>query len=229
MQARLEVNPLRLFDTKDEGVQELLTEFKPISSVLCEGCREHYRTVRGTLDELEVPNREDPGLVRGLDYYCRTTFEIKAQDGRKTSSLAGGGRYDYLVEQCGGPSTPAVGFSIGIERTLLHLNDEAIDPQRSRQSTVDVYVACRGEAAERYGLVASDLLRGFCRLEVDTSGRSLKAQAKSANLRGAKILLVVGDEELDSGSLQMKNLENGEQNPVDRGALLAVVRKALEG
>ena len=229
LQARLEVNPLRLFDTKDEGVQELLTEFKPISSVLCEGCREHFRTVRGTLDELEVPNREDPGLVRGLDYYCRTTFEIKAQDGRKTSSLAGGGRYDYLVEQCGGPSTPAVGFSIGIERTLLHLNDEAIDPQRSRQSTVDVYVACRGEAAERYGLVASDLLRGFCRLEVDTSGRSLKAQAKSANLRGAKILLVVGDEELDSGSLQMKNLENGEQNPVDRGALLAVVRKALEG
>ncbi|MBU8871467.1 MAG: histidine--tRNA ligase [Gemmatimonadales bacterium] len=229
MQARLDINPLRLFDAKDEGVQELLAGFKPISSMLCGSCKEHFQTVRGTLDEMEVPNQEDPSLVRGLDYYCRTTFEIKAQAGRKTSSLAGGGRYDYLVEQCGGPATPAVGFSIGIERTLLHLNDDPIDPQRSRQSKVDVYVACRGDGAERYGLVASDLLRGFCRLEVDTSGRSLKAQAKSANLRGAKILLIVGQEELATGSLQMKNLENGEQNPVDRGELLAVVRKALEG
>ncbi len=229
MQARLDINPLRLFDAKDEDVQDLLAGFKPISSALCAECKEHFHTVRQTLDDLEVPNQEDPGLVRGLDYYCRTTFEIKAQDGRKTSSLAGGGRYDYLVEQCGGPSTPAVGFSIGVERTLLHLNDDPIDPQRSRQSLVDVYLACKGDAAEQYGLIASDLLRGFCRLEVDTSGRSLKAQAKSANLRKAKILLVVGEEELSDGTLQMKDLESGEQTSVDRGELLAVVRKVLEG
>jgi histidyl-tRNA synthetase len=228
MQGRLELNPLRLFDAKDEGVQELLAGFKPISSVLCEDCREHFKTVRGTLDDLEVPNVEDPALVRGLDYYCRTTFEIKARSGNKTSSLAGGGRYDYLVEQCGGPATPAVGFSIGVERTLLHLNDDAIDPQRSRQSLVDVYVACRGDETERYGLVSADLLRGFCRLELDTSGRSLKAQAKSANLRGARLLLIVGEEELASGSLQIKNLENGGQRQVARGELLAEVRAELE-
>lgn len=228
MQGRLEINPLRLFDAKDDGVQDLLSGFKPISSVLCAECREHFATVRGTLDELEVPNQEDPGLVRGLDYYGRTTFEIKARSGSKTSSLAGGGRYDSLIEQCGGPATPAVGFSIGVERTLLHLNDEPVDPQRSKQSTVDVYVACRGPEAERYGLVGTDLLRGFCRMEVDTSGRSLKAQAKSANLRGARLLLVVGDEEMASGTLQLKYLETGEQSPVDRGDLLAVVRTALE-
>ena len=229
MQERLEINPLRLFDAKEEGVQELLAGFKPISSVLCDECREHYRVVRGTLDDLEVPNHEDPALVRGLDYYSRTTFEIKATAGRKTSSLAGGGRYDSLVAECGGPATPAVGFSIGVERTLMHLNDEPIDPQRSRQSNVDVYVACRGGEAERYALVASDLLRGFCRVEVDTSGRALKAQAKSGNTRAARLLLIVGDEERASDSLQLKNLETGEQSPVARDELLAVVRRILEG
>lgn len=227
MQARLDINPLRLFDAKDEGVQELLAGFKPISSVLCEDCAEHYRVLRGTLGDLEVPHFEDPALVRGLDYYSRTTFEIKATAGRKTSSLAGGGRYDSLIEQCGGPATPAVGFSIGIERTLLHLDDEAIDPQRSRQTPVDVYVACHGPDAERFGLVATDLLRGFCRVEVDTSGRSLKAQAKSANLREAKLMLVAGDDEVAGDRLQLKNLESGEQTPVPRADLLNAVRRAL--
>ena len=227
MQGRLEINPLRMFDSKDEGVQDLLAGFKPISSVLCEACDAHYDLLRGTLADLEVPHHEDPALVRGLDYYCRTTFEIKATAGRKTSSLAGGGRYDDLIEQCGGPATPAVGFSIGIERTLLHLNDETIDPQRSRQTPVDVYLACRGSRAERYGLVAADLLRGFCRVEVDTTGRALKAQAKSANLRQAQLLLVAGEEEIGQEILQLKNLETGEQRSVARGDLLSTVREAL--
>lgn len=195
--------------------------------MLCDDCAEHYRLLRATLTDLEVPHHEDPTLVRGLDYYCRTTFEIKATAGRKTSSLAGGGRYDNLIEQCGGPPTPAVGFSIGIERTLLHLDDEPLDPQRSRQTQVDVYVACRGPEAERYGLVATDLLRGFCRVEVDTSGRALKAQAKSANLREAKLMLVAGDEEIAGDRLQLKNLETGEQIAVPRAELLASVRQAL--
>ncbi len=228
MQGRLDINPLRLFDSKDEGVQELLAGFKPITSVLCESCREHYQQLRGTLSDLDVPHQEDPALVRGLDYYSRTTFEIKATAGRKTSSLAGGGRYDHLIEQCGGPATPAVGFSIGIERTLLHLNDEVLDPQRSRQTQVDVYVACRGSEAERYGLVEADLLRGFCRVEVDTSGRSLKAQAKSANLRRARLMLIVGEEEVEQGILQLKNLEDGEQVSVACGDLLSSVREALD-
>jgi len=229
MRGRIDINPLRLYDTKDEGVQDLLAGFKPITSALCESCRDHHEVVLGTLTDLGVPYVEDPALVRGLDYYCRTTFEIKATAGRKTSSLAGGGRYDYLIEQCGGPATPAVGFSIGVERTLLHLDDEPIDPQRSRQSPVDVYVACTSVEAQRLGFVASDLLRGFCRVEVDTTCRSLKAQAKSANLRKAQFMLVVGDDEVASDTIQLKHLDTGEQKPVARQELLAAVREVLEG
>ena len=229
MRGRIDINPLRLFDAKDDQVQQLLAEFKPITSTLCEGCRRHHQVVTDTLRDLAVPFVEDPSLVRGLDYYCRTTFEIKAVSGRKTSSLAGGGRYDYLVEQCGGPATPAVGFSIGVERTLLHLNDEPIDPQRSRQSRVEVYVACTSLAAQRFGFVNADLLRGFCRVEVDTTGRSLKAQAKSANLRQARLMLVVGDEEVEQGIIQLKHLDTGKQEPVGSSELLAAVREVLAG
>ena len=228
MRDRIDVNPLRLYDAKDEGVQTLLAGFKPITSAICPACREHHEVVKGTLADLEVPFVEDPALVRGLDYYGRTTFEFTAEAGRKQSSLAGGGRYDYLVEQCGGPPTPAVGFSIGIERTLLHLNDEPIDPQRSRQSPVDVYMACMGEGSQRYALGAAELLRGFCRVEVDITGRGMKAQAKSANLRRARFLLVGGESEVAAGNLQLKNLETGEQQPVARTEVLAAVREVLE-
>jgi histidyl-tRNA synthetase len=229
MRSRIDVNPLRMYDAKDEGVQELLAGFKPITDSICDACREHYEIVLATLRDLDVPHEEDPTLVRGLDYYCRTTFEITATAGRKQSSLCGGGRYDYLVEQCGGPATPAIGFSIGIERTLLHLNDDPVDPQRSRQSRVEIYVACKGLDAQRYGFVSADILRGYCRVEVDTSDRSLKAQAKSANLRKARFLLTVGEDEISNDNLQMKNLDTGEQKPVARSQLLAAVREVLEG
>jgi len=229
MQDRIEINPLRLYDAKDEGVQELLASFKPISEALCEDCRVHHSEVVGALEDLEVPFEQDPSLVRGLDYYGRTTFEITGKTKRKQSSLAGGGRYDSLVEQCGGPSTPAVGFSIGIERTLLHLNDTAVDLQRSRQSIVDIYVACKGDGAQRLALNYADRLRGYCRVEIDTTDRSFKAQAKSANLRRARFLLSVGEEEVATGVLQLKNLDNGEQTPVDQGMVLAAVREVLEG
>ena len=229
MRSRIDINPLRLFDAKDDGVQDLLGRFEPITASICEPCRQHHEMFLATLGDLEVPFEEDPSLVRGLDYYCRTTFEITATSGRKQSSLAGGGRYDYLVEECGGPPTPAVGFSLGIERTLLHLNEEPVDPQRSRQSQVDIYVACKGLDAQRFGCVSADILRGFCRVEVDTSDRSLKAQAKSANLRRARFLLTVGEDEITGDILQLKNLDTGEQKPVARTQLLTAVREVLEG
>lgn len=229
MRRRIPINPLRLYDAKDDGVAQLLAGFKPISEALCEDCRQHHAVVCRTLDKLDIPFVDDPALVRGLDYYCRTTFEITAQRGRKQSSLAGGGRYDYLVEQCGGPATPAIGFSIGVERTLLHLKDEVIDPQLSRQSPVDVYLACRGLAAQEVALVHAELLRGLCRVEVDVTGRSLKAQAKSANLRQAQIMLVLGEKEVQDDAVQLKVLETGEQRQVDGNLVLATVRKILEG
>jgi histidyl-tRNA synthetase len=229
MRGRIDVNPLRLYDTKDEGVANLLSEFKPITEDLCANCREHHEIVCRTLEQLEIPFVNDPALVRGLDYYCRTTFEITSGRGRKQSSLAGGGRYDYLVEQCGGPPTEAIGFSIGVERTLLHLNDAPIDPQRSRQSPVDVYVACMDKTAQEFALVQTGLLREHCRVEIDTTGRALKAQAKSANLRRAKIMIVVGEQEVQAQAVQLKNLATGEQKQVEGKSLLSAVQNVLEG
>ncbi|MCB1182137.1 histidine--tRNA ligase [bacterium] len=229
MQGRIDINPLRLYDAKDAGVQELLRDFKPITDALCPACREHHAVVTACLTELDVPIEADPALVRGLDYYCRTTFEITATSGRKQSSLCGGGRYDHLVEECGGPPTPAVGFSIGVERTLLHLDDTPFDPQRSPQTAVDVYVACAGLAAQQAGFVVADVLRRDWRVEVDTTGRAVKAQAKGANLRRARVMLVVGDEELAGGTMVLRNLATGEQEPVARDAIPAAVREVLEG
>jgi histidyl-tRNA synthetase len=229
MRERIGINPLRLYDAKDDGVQELLRSFKPITDDLCANCRSHHAVVTSTLQEAGIPVEQDPALVRGLDYYCRTTFEITATSGRKQSSLCGGGRYDYLVEQCGGPATPAVGFSIGVERTLLHLDDTPVDLQRSPQSTVDVYVACQGQVAQQAGFAVARALRRFCRVEVDTSDRSVKAQAKSANLRGAKVMLTIGDNELAAGTLMLRNLETGQQAPVARDDLPAAVREVLAG
>ena len=229
MRSRIGTNPLRLFDAKDDGVEELLAGFRPITDAICGACRDHHAVVRATLADLEVPFVDDPTLVRGLDYYGRTTFEFTAASGRKQSSLAGGGRYDYLVEQCGGPPTPAIGFSVGIERTLLHLADEPVDPQLSRQAQVDVFVAAVGDEAQRYALTGADRLRGFCRVEVDTTGRALKAQLKSANLRRARVLLVAGEQERQDGTMQMKDLATGEQQTVDRTQILAAVREVLEG
>jgi len=166
--------------------------------------------------------------VRGLDYYSRTTFEVTARTERKQSSLAGGGRYDGLIGQCGGPETPAIGFSVGIERTLLHLNDDPVDLQRSRQSVVDVYIACIGDKAQRYALASGDILRDICRVEIDTSGRGMKAQAKAANQRLARILLIVGDEEINDDIFQLKNLGSGEQQSVPRDHILTAVREVLE-
>jgi len=229
MRGRIDINPLRLYDAKDDGVNQLLAGFKPITESLCQGCRDHHEVVLRTLEKLEVPFVNDPVLMRGLDYYCRTTFEITARSGRKQSSLAGGGRYDYLVEQCGGPATPAVGFSIGVERVLLHLDDKPFDAQRSPQSPVDVYVACTDVGAQEYALIQTADLRDVCRVEIDTTGRSLKAQAKSANLRQAKIMLVVGEQEVQAGTIQLKNFATGEQKQVAGKSLSAAVQEVMEG
>ena len=225
---RIEINPLRFFDVKDDELAAVLAEHPPILESLCGACREHHDTVKATLDDLAIDFAEDPTLVRGLDYYSRTTFEITTQSGRKQSSLCGGGRYDYLVEQCGGPATPAIGFSLGVERTLLCLGDESIDPQRSRQAEVDVYVACLGEAAQRFGFVGAEILRGAFRVEVDVTGRSLKSQLKSAALRRARLVLIAGDEEIKQQNFQLKNLATAVQYPVARNEILTAVREVLE-
>jgi histidyl-tRNA synthetase len=132
-----------------------------------------------------------------------------------------------LIEQCGGEPTPAIGFSMGIERTIKHLYADPVDPQRSRQSLVDVYVVCLGEAAQQYGMVYADLLRGSCRVEVDTTGRAAKSQMKTADSRGARVVLIAGDDEIAQEVFQLKDLSSGEQSPVGCREILTAVREVL--
>jgi len=226
--SRIERNPLRLYDAKDEDVLALVAEHDPISEHICQDCRDHHAKVLECLNDLDIAYEDDPSLVRGLDYYSRTTFEVTARTERKQSSLAGGGRYDGLIGQCGGPETPAIGFSVGIERTLLHLNEDPVDLQRSRQSVVDVYIACIGDQAQRYALASGDILRDICRVEIDTTGRGMKAQAKAANQRLARLLLIVGEDEINDDVFQLKNLGSGEQTSVPRDQILTAVREVLE-
>lgn len=228
--SRLESNPLRLFDCKEEGCQGLLAGYPPILDALCERCRTHHRSVRTGLDALAIAYREEPTLVRGLDYYTRTTFEIvPAGVGGRQSTLCGGGRYDGLIEQCGGDPTPAIGFSLGIERTIRHLYAEPLDPQRGRQSQIDVYMVCLGVQAQQYALVHADLLRGFCRVEVDVTDRAAKSQMKTADSRGARVVLIAGDQEIAQRVFQLKDLGSGAQNPVGCGDVLNAVREVLAG
>ncbi|MFH1841666.1 MAG: histidine--tRNA ligase [bacterium] len=224
---RLVRNPLRLFDCKIEECHALMADYPPIMEALSDQNRAHHRVVCSLLEELGVPYVEDHTLVRGLDYYTRTTFEIMAESDRKQSALCGGGRYDGLVEQCGGPPTPAIGFSLGIERTIRHLYSDTPDPQRSRQCPIDVYVACLDEASQQFGFLHADILREICRVEVDTTGRAIKAQLKAATQRQAKMVLIVGAEEVKRNEFQLKNLESGAQRAVARDELLTNVREVL--
>lgn len=226
-QGRMETNALRLFDCKEEGCRELMAGFEPIDRAVCGECRTHHDAMLGALTGLGVAFEADPSLVRGLDYYTRTTFEISARQDTRQSALCGGGRYDGLVEQCGGPATPAVGFSIGVERLIQHLWPEPVDPQRSRQSEVDVAVVCLGAAAEAHALRHADRLRTAWRVEVDTSGRGAKAQMKGAVARGARVVLIAGDDEVAADQFQMKILATGDQRAVAAASLEDAVGEVL--
>jgi histidyl-tRNA synthetase len=227
-QTRIEKNPLRLFDCKVEECQQLLGRFEPISEAVCDVCKSHHEAVSEALEAMGIEFENDPSLVRGLDYYTRTTFEISLHQDLRQSTLCGGGRYDGLIGQCGGPETPAIGFSMGVERTIRLLYPDVVDFQRSRQTNVDIYIVCMGRASETYALKHADRLRGVCRVEVDSSGRGVKAQMKSANTRNARFVMIAGDDEVTAGSFQLKDLTTGEQEEVPASEILARVREVLD-
>ncbi|MGD1908872.1 MAG: histidine--tRNA ligase [Leptolyngbyaceae cyanobacterium] len=227
-QDRLERNPLRILDSKDAKIQAIVKDAPNLLDFLSEDSQRHFEQVQQCLSDLDIPYRLNPRLVRGLDYYTHTAFEIQSADLGAQATVCGGGRYDGLVAQLGGPDTPAIGWAIGLERLTLLLKQL----QTSTATSMDVYVVSRGEAAERSALrISQDLRQKGLAVEMDLSGAAFGKQFKRADRSGAVACVILGDSEAEQGTAQLKWLATGEQSELSQSALLeqaeAMKQKAI--
>lgn len=223
-QRRLADNPLRILDSKSSVDQDLVREAPSILELLDDADCAHWNELRAALDCLGIPYVVEPHLVRGLDYYTRTLFEVRATAGNlgAQNTLVGGGRYDAMVKDLGGPDVPAFGFAIGIDRVLLAMKTAPIAGARL------CFIAPIGVRALREALViARDLRRDGVRAEVDGRGASLKSMLRRADSLAATVCVVLGDSELDKGVVQLKDLAEHTQAEVPRAALLQTIRDRL--
>jgi len=208
---RIDINPLRAFDSDDEGVQGVMASAPTILDALSEEDQEHFDEVRALLDAAGIGYELDGTLVRGIDYYTRTIFSFVCDALGGQSEIGGGGRYDGLIEQLGGPATPAVGWAAGIERILLALDEE--EPGRGRDAFVAI--ADPGQRRRAMALVTELRNAGFS-AEMDLAGRGLKGQLKHADRIGAARVLILEA----GGTAQLRDMASGEQRPADTGNLL---------
>ncbi len=211
---RLGANPLRILDTKSPDEQALLTGAPALIDYVDDASRAHYDTVKSLLADLGIGFAEDPRLVRGLDYYTRTAFELESDDLGAQSALAGGGRYDGLAEAVGSKqAVPAVGFAAGFERLFLALEAQKAElPDRPEPAA---FLVALGDEAERWVFAAAHRLRAAgVAVGFDLRGRSLKAQMKEANRKNARTAVIVGKDELAAQAAQVKDMETGEQRSV---------------
>ena len=247
---RLVKNPLRLLDCKEKACVEMASEAPQIVDSLCDDCRNHFIKVLEYLDELDIPYNLNPTLVRGLDYYNRTVFEIwptnaevladaKALAGKpenkqvtdkdglpRQSALGGGGRYDGLVEYMGGRPTPACGFAIGLERVILKIKEKNIPLQDEEKG--DIFLAQLGDQARRKIMKLFEVLRkaGFNVRQAFTKD-SLKSQLEIANKIGVKYTLILGQKEIMDGTILIRDMESGIQEIVDYKKIMAEIEKRL--
>ncbi|MBQ9994123.1 MAG: histidine--tRNA ligase, partial [Clostridia bacterium] len=207
---RLERNPMRLLDCKAECCREIAANAPRMLDYICEECTEHFASVKQYLDSMGIEYTVNPSIVRGLDYYTRTVFEFISGDIGAQAAVGGGGRYDGLFRQMGGPDTPAVGFAMGLERIKMVLEAQEAEFPEDEKSMI--YLAPMGQAAVAKCMEICSKLRaeGFS-AETDLNGRSVKAQMKYADKMGFNFSCVIGDSEIESGSVKIKNMKTGEQ------------------
>ena len=210
---RLEKNPLRILDCKIDGLKDFMDDAPKIETCLCDECREHFNAVKNFLTAAGVEFVVDNRLVRGLDYYTKTAFEIQYAPLGAQSAVAGGGRYDGLIKEIGGEDTPAVGFAAGLERILLALELQGLLPKQDKK--IAAFVVSGGSEAEVYAFkVLTDLRRKNISAAMDFGKKSMKAQMKAAAKSGAKFALIVGEDEVASSTVTIKNLETSAQEKV---------------
>lgn len=215
-QERLDKNPMRLLDCKSAEDQAIAKDAPLILDYLCDDCRAHFESVKGYLDIMGIDCVVNPKIVRGLDYYTRTVFEFITTEIGAQGTVCAGGRYDGLIEELGGAKTPALGFGMGLERLLLVMQKQGCDFMQDK--TCDLYIATMGEGAVKKALSMTTALRGegFF-VEYDLVERGLKPQMKYADKIGAKFVIVLGDNEIESGNAKLKNMATGEQTDITLG------------
>lgn len=223
---RAEINPLRVLDDKREAVQRQLTGAPLMRDHLCESCKAYHEQVRELLTAAGVAFEDDAKLVRGLDYYTRTTFEFVHDGLGSQSAVGGGGRYDGLSEMIGGPSLPSVGWALGVDRTVLALRAEGVEidvPARTQ-----VFAVPLGEQARQvlFGLV-TEARRAGISADLAFGGKGLKGAMKSADRSGARWAVVAGERDLADGVVQLKDLTTGDQTPVAVDALVTTLKEKL--
>ncbi|MFD8011303.1 histidine--tRNA ligase [Streptomyces sp. NPDC058955] len=223
---RAEINPLRVLDDKRSDVQKQLVDAPLLRDYLCDACKAYHEQVRELITAAGVVFEDDPKLVRGLDYYTRTTFEFVHDGLGSQSAVGGGGRYDGLSEMIGGPSLPSVGWALGVDRTVLALEAEGVE--LDLPATTSVFAVALGEEARRvlFGKV-TELRRAGVAADFSFGGKGLKGSMKDANRSGARIALVAGERDLAEGVVQVKDMESGEQRAVALDEVLDAVRGLL--
>lgn len=229
--SRLERNPMRILDCKSPVCSEIAAGAPKIRDFLCDGCRAHFDAVQRYLTAMDIDFTVNPTIVRGLDYYTRTVFEFVSSEIGAQGTVCGGGRYDGLLEELGGKPMPACGFGMGIERLLLLMEAQGVPFPEPKKC--DVYLVSMGEAAQvEAAALAEQLREEGLSAQFDTVGRGLKAQMKYADKIGAAYTVVLGDAELESRRVNLKNMRDGTQTELDLddfvGAFQSIVlREAL--
>ncbi len=222
---RAEKNPLRVFDCKVETCNQVVFDAPLIREFLCASCKVHFNSLLEYLSASNVPFVLNDQLVRGLDYYNRTTFEIRTQKLGAQNAVAGGGRYDGLVKLLGGPDQPAIGFAVGVERVIALLEEEA----QVLSQTPDLFVAALGEKAEARSFNwIMELRKSGLWVEMDYSGGGLKSQMKRAGRLHAKMVLIVGDEEISNGKALLRNMVTKDQVEIGLDHLTDNLKEAIK-
>jgi histidyl-tRNA synthetase len=218
-QRKTETNPLRIFDCKNESCQEVSSNFPVLIDYLCEECDEHFRQFRSYLDLYGIKYEVEPRLVRGLDYYTKTAFELVSPKLGAQNAILGGGRYDYMVEEFGGPELCGIGFAVGMERLI------SVVPFNAEKEKF-LYLAYLGEEAKKAGMELARFLRGEggeCLIEY--KDRGLKSHLSRANKLRARWTVMIGPDELKSGVFKLKDMETGDQHDTTRDDILKYIRK----
>jgi len=221
---RYERNPLRVIDCKEEKCREQTKDAPALIDNLCSECSEHFEGLKSGLLNLEIDYNVDKNIVRGLDYYTKTVFEFVSSNVGTQGTICGGGRYDGLVETCGGSTTPGIGFALGVERLLLEMDSQGIiipEPEGA-----EIFLAAVGEKADEYAeRLVYQLRSNGINAEKDLMKKSLKAQMKYADRLGVTYVVVLGDEEIDSNRAVLKNMKNGDQKDVSLDSILDRLKK----